>query len=218
MRSHPYAGRGLSGEPQRDGSAGAQGLQDGRRPAGAGRSRGADHSGAVRAAGAGALRRRRDQGGDHPLLRLRRGERRDRAGAAARGAGDRRALRHGGERTERRRLRQHRGGAVPDLQSRDGRRRRAAAAAGGAHARPGRGDLAERRHGLRVLRSRPAEGTVVPLHRDHRQRGLPRGGRLRRVHRRREPHRRDPDADRGHQERRDLRARRRQGAARRRCR
>ena len=55
------------------------------------RSRGADHSGEVRAAGAGALRRGRHQGGDHPLLRLRRGEGRDRAGAAARGAGDRRS-------------------------------------------------------------------------------------------------------------------------------
>ena len=122
-------GRGLSGEPQRDGGAGAQGLQDRRRPARARRSRGADHSGEVRAAGARALRRRRHQGGDHSLLRLRRGEGRDRAGAAARGAGDRREIRHGGERTERRGLRQHRCGAVPDLQSRDGRRRRAAAAA-----------------------------------------------------------------------------------------
>ena len=80
---------------------------------------------------------------------------------------------------------------------------------------PGRSHFAERRHGLCVLRSRAAEGIVVPLHHHDRQRGVPFGQRLRRVHHRRRQDRRHPDADRGHQECRDLRARRRQGAARR---
>ena len=63
----------------------------------------------LRAAGAGELRQGRHQGRDHSLVRLCRGEGRDRAGAAAGSAGDRREIRHGGERAERRGLRQHGG-------------------------------------------------------------------------------------------------------------
>ena len=62
-------------------------------------------------------------------LRLRRGEGRDGSRAAERDPGDREEIRHGGERAEWRGLCQHRGRAVPDLQSRDGRGRRAAVAA-----------------------------------------------------------------------------------------
>ena len=165
----------LSGEPQRSRGAGAEGLPFGRRAAGRSGPRGADHSGEIRAAGARALRRRRHPGRDHPELGLRRGAGRGGPRPAGRDPRHRRALRHGGERPEWRRLRQHRGGALPDLQPGDGSGCNAAGCARRRAPRSGRGDLAERRHGLCVLRSRPAEEPVVPLHRDHRQRGLPRG-------------------------------------------
>ena len=125
------------------------------------------------------------------------------------------APRHGGERAQRRGLCQHRGGALPDLQPGHGSRRRAVPSPRRQHARSSGGHLAKRRHGLCVLRPRPSEKPVLPLHRDHRQRGLPRDLRLRRLHARRRQDRRLPAAARGREEFRDLRAGGGEGAARR---
>ena len=104
---------------------------------------------------------------------------------------------------ERRRLRQHRGGALSDLQSGDGQERRPLLPA-----RPlGRGQVSviSQSGGLGFAffdRGRPAQ-SVVSLHRDHRQRSLPRNVRFRRLHARRRQDRRLPAADRGRERRRD---------------
>ncbi len=96
-----------------------------------------------------------------------------------------RALRHGGERTQHRRLRQYRSGAVPDLQPGHGQERRRDPAGARARQGPGVGDLAKRRPRLCILRPRTRAQSRVSPHRHHRQRGRARGGRLSRLHARR---------------------------------
>ena len=201
----------LPGEPQRLRGARFASLPLGGRAAGARRSRGADHPGEIRAAGARALRQGRHPGGDHPELGLRRGGGWGGPRPAGRGPRHCRPPRHGGDRPQRGRLRQHGGGPVPDLLAGDGSGRDAARSAGRARARPGGGDLAKRRHGLFLVRPRPAERPLVPLRGDHRQRSLPRGVRSRRLHAGGGQDRRLPVAARGREEPRDLRARGGQG-------
>ena len=82
----------------------------------------------------------------------------------------------------------------------------------GRAAPPGRGGRPERRHGLRLLRPRARQGAVVPLRRHDRQRGVPGGARLRRVHPRRGQDRRADAAAGGRQDGGDVPARGREGA------
>ena len=82
---------------------------------------------------------------------------------------------------------------------------------------PTGGRRSERRHRLCLLRPRPRQGAVVPLRRHDRQRGLPGGARLRRLHPRRGQDRRAPAAAGGHQERGDIPARGRRHSVTRSC-
>ena len=154
MLSHPFAGQGLSGEPQRRRSARPQGLSFGRSSAGTGRSRDPHHSRAIRAGRTGTLRPRRHQGRGHSLLRLCRGAGRSGPPHAGRDHRHRAALRHGGERTQHRGLCQYRSRALPDLQPGHGQERRRHPPGARARQRPGVGDLAKRRARLCLLRPR----------------------------------------------------------------
>ena len=219
-RAHPQGDEGprvcrqaLSRQPQQRRGDGAQGLPLRRRPARAGRPRRHHHPRQARGRGAGALRQGRRAVGGRAEQRLRRGRRRRGRGHAGRDPRHRAALRHGRDGSQLRGLRQYGGGALPHLQPGHGGER-APAAAARSPARPAGRHGAERRHRLCLLRSWARQGAVVSLRRHDRQRGLPGGARLRRLHPRRGQDRRAAAAAGGHQEPRDLPARGREGAER----
>ena len=128
-------GHAASHQPQPWRGDGPEGLSLGRRSARSGRSRNSHHPGAARARRVGALRQGRRAFRRRAEFRVRGGRGRRRRGPAGRDARHRQALRHGGDGAQFGRVRQYRGGAVPDVQS--GRRAERPAAAAGRAARAG---------------------------------------------------------------------------------
>ena len=190
----PLRGQGLPREPQRRGSARAQGLCLGRRASRAGRSRDPHRAGAIHSGRVGTLRQSRHQGGGDPVVRLCRRAGRSWSAHAGRDRRDRAALRHGGERTQHRRLRQYRSRALPDLLTGDGQEGRRHPPGARARQGPSLGDLAKRRRRLCLLRPRALAQPRLPPHRHHRQRSRARCRRRARLHARRRRHRRLPAA------------------------
>ena len=130
------------------------------------------------------MRKRRREIGRGAEQRICRGQRNRRRAHAGRDTAPRQALRHGRDRPQLGGLRQHRRRPLPDLQPGHGGLR-TPVDAHAARARTGNGPGPERRHRLRLLRPWPRQGVGVPLHRHDRQRGVPGGAGLRRVHARR---------------------------------
>ena len=152
--------------------------------------------------------------GDHSEQRVRGGRGRGRRRHAGRDPRHRPALRHGGHGTQLARASPTRPPISAPPSARPWRQATGRCCPRAAPARPARRDRPERGHRLCLLRPRSRQGAVIPLRRDDRQRGLPGGARLRRVHPRRGQDRRAADAARGREEPRDVQARGREGAAR----